>query len=464
MSQAQVPKKNLNSSRLETADYDPHLHGPDAHGTTPQGAADMLRTRQGVVEWYEGQTNGIDQVCECPYISNDLVELKEIAPVNPYRSEQGLELRLVSIHDKDNSEEPDDQILGQWTSAWSGLTVPINQFRWNLVGPDFTICIYGKRRTGKTHFLKCLLWQMRPHFRKVVVFTKTKFNGELVKLFPDSVVINHFTPKLLTDIMEAQKKDVKAARDYAEKTGEPTRNERLLIVCDDVLSGGEGGSKVYRYNEAIDKAFFEGRHYLVSFVCTSQDSKGLPPNLKQNTDLSVFFQMQARRDRETIGDNCLPFLHSDLDIRDFFRCLHRYKHQFIAVLNCKASRPIEEQVFIGITTPEELLPLFVMGCYASWKEKDLKQLTKLGFEYLAYDPTDEGWNIESYLAEKPKPRADRVNGMGFRPRPVSVEEQQPRQKPKIPGAPHQQAPHHIHREPDKRKSDPGPPGALSHAR
>lgn len=408
--------KRATKDKLESADYDAHTHNDQFDDESKGPGLDPAKQRQGIIEWYDGQINGEVQVCDCPYVSNDLVKLSEIAPVDPYVGDQGLKLRLVSIHDKDNAQEQDDQVLGEWTSAWSAMCIEIKQFRWDLVGPDFTICVYGKRRTGKTHFLKCLLWQMRPYFKKVVVFTKTKFNGELVKIFPDSKVINHFTPKLLMSIMDAQREDVKAAKKRSKATGEPESNERLLIVCDDVLSGGEGGTKVYRYNDAVDKAFFEGRHYKVSFICTSQDSKGLPPNLKQNTDLSVFFQMQARRDRETIGDNCLPFLHSDLDIRDFFRCLHRYKHQFIAVVNCKASRPIEEQVYIGITTPDEMLPLYVMGCYQSWKDKDLQQLSDLGFEYLAQDPTDEGWNIEQLMPVKPKPRAERINGMGFRPR------------------------------------------------
>lgn len=353
------------------------------------GAAKASAANQKIstMEWfYENMTNGEIQVVPCPYVSNDLTTLKVTQPVKMTDDKGTLLVR--SIHEKDNEEEPDDIVIGKWSSAVTGTEIEIKQFQWNKLGLDFTIVLYGKRRTGKTHFIKALCNQFRRYFPTVVVFTKTKFNGDLLKIFPDSYIFNDMDEATLERILEAQKAfvgEIKAGP-------QPWVNGRMLLVFDDVLSD----KKNPRYNEMLRKMFFEGRHFWISMIITSQDSKGLPPGLKQNTDMSVILPMSARRDRETLADNTLPFLWNDKDCREFLAKTMEIKHNFLAVVNCRGAKPISEQVYLGIITPLSHIPRYVMGSYPCWKN-DLDQLRNLGYDYLKNDTRLEAWNIETHI-------------------------------------------------------------------
>lgn len=359
---------------------------------------------QSRIEWfYDGMTNGKEQVVPCPFVSNDLASLDITQPVK-MEDEKG-NLLVRSIHEKDSEEEPDDIVIGRWTSAASGNVVELKQFEWNKIGLDFTMVAYGKRRTGKTHFLKALCFQMRRYFPTVIVFTKTKFNGDLLKIFPDAYIYNDMDESRLSAILDAQR----AAVGEVKKTEQPWPNQRLLLVFDDVLSD----SKNPRYNEMLRKMFFEGRHFWVSFVITSQDSKGLPPAMKQNTDITFILPMQARRDRETVADNSLPFLLNDKDTREFLGKTMQLKHNFLAIVNCRGARPLEEQCYLGIITPESHIPRYVMGSYLCWQD-NLDQLRDLGFGYLNEDPRLETWGIETHMPVKPPEKA-RPDGMGMMP-------------------------------------------------
>lgn len=372
-------------------------------GRNPIGGG-AANKKLSTMEWfYKGQTNGEEDIVPCPYVSNDLVELKTTQPVTMTGPDGGLLVR--SVHEKDNDDEPDDKIIGCWTSAVTGIQVWVKQFDWRIIGTDFTMALYGKRRTGKTHILKALCFQMRRYFPLVIVFTKTKFNGDLLKMFPDACMFNDLDEGLLERLIEAQKERVKEAK----KGPQPWPNCRMLLVLDDVLSD----RKNPRYNEMLRKLFFEGRHFWISMIITSQDSKGLPPALKQNTDITFVLPMQARRDRETLADNVFPFLWNDKDAREFLDKIMRIKHLFLAIVNCRGARPLIEQLYAGIITPEDRIPRYVMGSFPCWKD-NLDQLAELEFDYLCADPRLETWGLESHMPPVPRPK-HRIDGMNMRP-------------------------------------------------
>lgn len=393
------PRHMIPKHRPDSEDEREDPFAPSSQATAKDGDKKQAR-----MEWFfRGMTNGKQQVVPCPFVSNDLAALKISQPVK-MEDDQG-NLLVRSVSEKDNPDEPDDVIIGRWTSGVTDTVIDIKQFEWNKLGLDFTVVLYGKRRTGKTHFIKALSYQFRRYFPTVIVFTKTKFNGDLLKIFPDAYIYNDMDEATLERILDAQKAFVGNVKSGPQ----PWVNARMLLVFDDVLSD----KKNPRYNEMLRKMFFEGRHFWISMVITSQDSKGLPPGLKQNTDLSVILPMAARRDRETLADNTLPFLWNDKDCREFLRLTMSIKHNFLAVINCRGAKPLSDQVYLGIITPESRIPRYVMGSFPCWKN-DLEQLDKLGFSYLAQDARLEAWNIETHMPPKID-EDDRRDGMGDKP-------------------------------------------------
>lgn len=395
-----------------TVDDNTNACTSDTSINSSKTSAKSATTRKSVIEWFLNQTNGSEHVVPCPYISNDKVELRDVGGSRLYSPDGSL--RVVPVGEQD-PDEPVDQIVAVWRSGWSDYTISLRQWRWDLLGTDFTIVLYGKRREGKTHMMEPMLYQMRPYFPFVVVFTKTGFNGDLARIFPRSLIIDDFNDTVVNTIIDEQKQRVSDSKAQPE----PQPNCRLLLVFDDVLSA----EVAYRYSKSMERLFYEGRHYKISCICTSQDSKGLPPALKQNTDVHILFPMQAKRDRETVAENSLPFLMNDRDVRDFLHDVHAFAHLAIFVVNCKGSRPLDQQIYVGIATPKEEIPKFVMGTYMCWKD-DLKQLAEQGFDYLRDDPTLETWNIEPYMPPAP-PKPERKDGMRKRPRPEDDKDDRP---------------------------------------
>lgn len=380
----------------------------------PQNESSQLRIQTphnpSITTWcFEGLTNGINHVVPSPYISNDLILLRKSQPIC-MRDESG-NLVVRSIHEKDFPSEFDNPIVGRWQSGKTGLEVEIKQFGWHLIGLDYTIVIYGKRRTGKSHFISYLLYQLRPYFPNVIVFTKTKQNKFFQQYFPDSLILEDFDDALIDKLLDEQK----LRRDWAEKFDQ-VPNYQCLFVFDDVLSAEK---LTLRYSHCMNRMFFEGRHYGITIIVTIQDSKGIPPALKQNTDMSIMFPLQARRDRETIGDNMMPFCVNDEDIRGFMTSF-AFKHQFIAVRNCRGSRPLYEEVFMGILSDDQDLPTFVMGSHICWKD-NLDQLRQLGYQDLAATNKLEDWNLVAFLPPSPK-RPKKMDGMFVKPMDLEPED------------------------------------------
>lgn len=346
------------------------------------------------MEWFPQQYNGEEHVVPCPFVSMDLVKLHDLKPINFYDSDGNLR-PIINTAPDDPEHEKFQQVIGIWRSLKWGTEVPIQQFRWDILGTDFTISIEGKRRTGKTHFITGLCYQYRRYFTDIVIFTKTSFNGDFEKFVPKSRISNDFNSVKLNAVVDHQQsRYFKAVGESKTHPEGKMQNIRLLVICDDVLSSKQS----YRYNKAIDRLFFEGRHYKAAIIVTSQDSKGLPPALKQNTDLKIIFPMTAKRDRETVMENAFTFVRNDNEYRDFIDQLLTFKHQFAANLNAKATLPGWLQVYSGAICPIEEIPKYVMGTFDSWRN-DQGQLASLGEwgKGLCTDSSYEGWDIEPYM-------------------------------------------------------------------
>lgn len=154
---------------------------------------------------------------------------------------------------------------------------------WDQIGTDWTIVVLGKRRSGKTVFIRSLCGNyLRPFFPRVYVFTKSFYSGEYAEFVPQA----HIYPGLTPD--EADKKTGKAVKEggitvlakifqmqkklkEANMAGKFHGNMNCLIIIDDCLSDG------LRYQNLIDEVFFEGRHMNICFIVTSQDFKGVNP-------------------------------------------------------------------------------------------------------------------------------------------------------------------------------------------
>lgn len=240
-------------------------------------------------------------------------------------------------------------------SEKTGVEYYLFPFTWAQIGTDWTICVLGKRRSGKTRFVLSMLGNyLRPFFPRVVVFTKTKCSGEYSKIIPEARIYEGFDEKKLRTLFSLQKK-------YKElrKQGKFKGNSKLLIIIDDCLSDG------FKYQKLVDEVFFEGRHLDICFIISSQDAKGINPACTGNADLAVTFNLRSERDKEAIRTKFCDFFKNDEDMEALTTQATHRKWHFVAYEQAEPSRDPVFTMFCGRATEP---PPFVMGCKAWWKK------------------------------------------------------------------------------------------------
>lgn len=286
--------------------------------------------------------------------------------------------------------------------SWDGGEDNENRFyvfplTWDQIGTDWTIVVLGKRRSGKTVFIKALCGNyLRPFFPRVYVFTKSFYSGEYAEFIPEAHIFPGLTPdevekksgktkggglSVLSNIFATQKKLKEAS-----KAGKFHGNMNCLIIIDDCLSDG------FRYQKLIDEVFFEGRHMNICFIVTSQDFKGVNPACTGNADMCTQFRCRSERDKEAVRTKFCDFFKNDEEFEQLTGQALKHKWHSVSYMQDKPHIDPRFTIFCG--RPVEPEP-FVMGCREWWKENQ-KQLLTIVEEHpeLSYllDP-DADWGI-----------------------------------------------------------------------
>lgn len=280
---------------------------------------------------------------------------------------------------------------------------------WDQIGTDWTIVVLGKRRSGKTVFIKSLCGNyLRPFFPRVYVFTKSFYSGEYAEFVPEAHIYPGLTPDevdkksgkglkeggitVLAKIFQMQKKLKEAC-----KAGKFHGNMNCLIIIDDCLSDG------FRYQKLIDEVFFEGRHMNICFIVTSQDFKGVNPACTGNADMCTQFRCRSERDKEAVRTKFCDFFKNDEEFEALTGQALQKKWHSVSYMQDKPHIDPRFTIFCG--RPIEPGP-FVMGCKRWWKEnqKQLLAIVKNNPElaYLLQPNADWGIMGEEEMDEEMK--------------------------------------------------------------
>lgn len=261
-----------------------------------------------------------------------------------------------------------------------------------------TISVYGKRKTGKSVFVKWCLQPFRRYLPWGWVFTLTKFNSHYASFVPRSYILEDFSPVALGKIMARQT----MARGLWEKQGCDTNlrkfNPCAFVVWDDYM-----GYDI-TYDELLRRYYATGRHFMtINFFC-AQWIKMTPPTIRSNTDMAVLFN--------TDYSDSLREYHNDfagkLSKDEFYRIFHeatRQKHHFLAINN-DPNVDIQDKFFTGCAEPLDAKVEYIMGCPEYWaRPQDKKQM-----ELIKDGTLQKRIDAASEIASKP---AEDIKGHPF---------------------------------------------------
>ena len=216
--------------------------------------------------------------------------------------------------------------------------------------PHRTILIIGKRGTGKTTLLRCLMSQMHElgQVHLPIGMSPTEESMEMMReVMPAACVHRGMNTAAIGNIIHHQRAVARAEANG----GEP--REHILLCCDDCSYDKQALRTV-----EIRDLFMNGRHLKLAFILAQQYLVDLPPDLRANCD--YVFAL-----RDSIKDN-VQKLH-----KMFFGCFSSYADfdttfrtltdnwGCIVLDNTTKSSKLEDQVFWFKADPD--LPPFRLG-------------------------------------------------------------------------------------------------------
>lgn len=277
----------------------------------------------------------------------------------------------------------------------SGKEVVLKQFCWDLIKPDCTVAIEGKRRAGKTNLVRNMLKAVRRYYPEVYVFTGTKMSDEYKGLVPDRYIFDNFETLPPDDDNFPGGMDVFLMLWYRQKRRVSDlrrrkvndRNISILIIIEDLVAN-EQSNRGFHDIPILNKIAFNGRHAFMGIWVTSQNIKAIPPAIKDNTDIIAILTATSRRTKETVRESFVDSLENDKEFDEVFQPLKEIPWSVMFIDRKNARREPLECLYLGV--PEEIEPDFVMGAKYFWAE-DFATLWKNGYRHLV---EMDDWGIE----------------------------------------------------------------------
>lgn len=218
---------------------------------------------------------------------------------------------------------------------------------------DFTVMIYGIRRTGKSFFARWLIYNIRRWFPFVLVFTETKLNEFWDDYVNTDYIHDRFSDAVVGEYINLQKDELASLKDPNNKG----KNIHKLCLFDDCI-----GDEQFHDSPNLKRLFVLGRHIKNFTICCSQTAKGIAPTMRTNTDLAVILKMFSKRHRQSIIEDYLDFMDPKLAVD----LMQKYTddRQAICVFNSAISNDPWENIFVAKASDPGP---FVVGCREMWE-------------------------------------------------------------------------------------------------
>jgi len=247
-----------------------------------------------------------------------------------------------------------------------------------LVNTDIespTIQCIGSRRSGKSYYIRWLLYYMTAlgkEYDLVLLFSGTISTGQW-PMIPSKFQFegwNNESAAVLDQVIARQKQTLKhnqEATSEAEKKPLP----ECLCVFDDVL-GGDGNLWVGKKADTLQSLFWLGRHLRIGCILCVQDLKALS-KVRKNSDCLIIYRSPSHTQRKDIRDahcTCKGCSPDDVRCSDRFmeKCWSGGKHSAMCIDLAGSHGRNELQSYVYSTTaPPDDTPEFGMGAEEHWQ-------------------------------------------------------------------------------------------------
>ncbi len=171
---------------------------------------------------------------------------------------------------------------------------------------DFTVVLIGRRRSGKTYLSRWLMYHLRFRFPFGIVITGTRENNFWAQYVPEEFIHD------IEDIGQVLG-GIFARQTFIAAHPELGIDPRMFVILDDVM----GNKYRTRFSSELSTIFTDGRHKNLFLLITLQDAKGIPPDLRENTDACFTFRVYEGGRKQVICEEWLSYIEEMKTIQAF---------------------------------------------------------------------------------------------------------------------------------------------------
>jgi hypothetical protein len=173
-------------------------------------------------------------------------------------------------------------------------SLPIHMFDLNSLCNNPSICLIGKKASGKSLFIKNLVVNLygQKKIDECIIISPTERTTPFYSDVADKIYFNYHE-KIIEEILEIQCKRIEESK----KNG--TIPKHVILVLDDCLA--QKGS--WMRSVSLLNLLFNARHYNISYVMSMQFPLGIAPELRGNFDYIFLFEEDFISSQKRLYDN-----------------------------------------------------------------------------------------------------------------------------------------------------------------
>lgn len=236
--------------------------------------------------------------------------------------------------------------LNPCTADMEARPFPMDDFEIN--GINQIILLVGKRRTGKSWWVRDYLYTYRHYFPYGFIFTKTKLNGWYQKFFPNALIFTDYDEELVERLIKLQEKRM---------TMEGI-NPNVFMLFDDFAAENT------RYLHTFIQLAVYGRHWGITTIFTTQRMFLSGTTIRNNADKIVIFYTPELKTIKSVSEEWGGEWVSDDDFQ-IFMAKHTRDNGCIVIDNKTTEDRGADRVYV-YKAQDLTDKKFTLLCEAAW--------------------------------------------------------------------------------------------------
>jgi len=216
----------------------------------------------------------------------------------------------------------------------------LKKFDISSIRKDATIVVIGKRASGKSFFVRDLLYHKRDMPLGTVISASESSNRFYGDMMPSLFIHDEYSSEVLANLLKRQKLVTKKMKQQIAMYGKSNIDPYAFLILDDLMYDSQRWIK----DISIRDIFMNGRHFNLMFLITMQFALGIPPAFRTNVDIIVIFREPIMSNRRRLYDHYAGMFPTfEIFCQVMNQCTENY--ECLVINNRVASNNISDQVF-----------------------------------------------------------------------------------------------------------------------